>query len=183
MPKIPVYYISIEGNTDHFLKKMAAVFHNVSLHRISDQSDLIKINQPFFCFIPTYVKGTQEDPAAHEKQPGMNFGIQEIDTLTMNDELGYAKNYKRCLGLIGSGNRNFGEDCYCWTALHYHRKYQIPVLADFELRGTSNDENQINAKMVQTWNAHVSKDQQVPVSKHLMVNPLLSKLEQKYKQA
>lgn len=178
MQKIPVYYISIEGNTDHFLKVMAKVFQNVKLHRITDQSDLISIDTPFFCFIPTYVKGTQDDPNHREQQPGENFGIQEIDTLTMNDELQFHDNYQNCLGLIGSGNRNFGEDCYCWTALHYHRKYQIPIVDDFELRGTSNDENRINNEMTRIWNYHTNG--RVDSSHHQIVNPRLAKLERKY---
>lgn len=178
--KMNVYYISIEGNTKHFLNKMSQVFKNIKLYEISDQSDLIKFKAPFFCFVPTYVKGTQRDPRLHEDETGENFGIKEMNTLTMNDELGYQKNSKSCLGLIGSGNKNFGEDCYCWTALHYHLKYHIPVVDDFEIRGTSADENRINNKMVEIWNKHVSPDKQVKKTSHLAVNPRLKKLQKKY---
>lgn len=180
MNKMDVYYISIEGNTKHFLTVMSNTFHNIKLHQITDMSDLYKFSAPYFCFVPTYVKGTQESKDSKSKT-GQNFQIEEMDTLTMNDELGFKKNYQNCLGLVGSGNKNFGEDCYCWTALHYHHKYNIPVIDDYEIRGTFADENRINAKMVKIWNQHVNNQQKVKISKHQMVNPMLKKLQKKYK--
>ncbi|XIF20356.1 MAG: hypothetical protein AJITA_01107 [Acetilactobacillus jinshanensis] len=102
--------------------------------------------------MPTYVRGAQYDADHQVDKSSLPNQIEEMDTLTMNDELGYRHNYQRCLGLIGSGNRNFGVDCYCWTARHYHHKYQIPLIADYEIRGTRQDENRINHRLVKTWN-------------------------------
>lgn len=179
--KMNVYYVSIEGNTKHFVDKMSKLFKNVSPHRIDEQSDLIKFKWPFFCFVPTYVRGTQEDSKLHEKQPGENFGVHELEqTLTMNDELGYKDNYRHCLGLVGSGNKNFGIDLYCWTARRYHHKYGIPFIADFELRGTMEAENHINYLMVQHWNRYVPADKRVKAVRRSVINPRLKKLQKKY---
>lgn len=171
--KMNILYISIEGNTNHFLNKMQQLFHNVSLHRITDQSDLFRITTPFFCFVPTYVKGTQLNPNSSN-------AIQEIDTLTLNDELGYQQNYKKCLGLVGSGNKNFGIDCYCWTARHYQQKYKVPVIDNYEIRGALTDENRINHKMTKIWNNKVSESS-IPFKPTQNINPRLKKLEKKYK--
>lgn len=173
--KIPVYYISIEGNTRHFVKQMSRSFGNVQLHEISEQSDLFTIRHEYFAFVPTYVKGIRFDV---DDSSGLSNNIEEINTLAMNDELAYHRNYRRCLGLIGSGNRNFGIDCYCWTARHYHKKYKIPLIADYEIRGTFQDENAINHKMIKIWNR--STRDHLPFHERKKLSPRLIHLERKY---
>ena len=44
----------------------------------------------------------------------------------------------KCLGVIGSGNRNFNNQ-YCLTAKQYSQRFGFPVLADFEMRGMLGD--------------------------------------------
>ena len=50
----------------------------------------------------------------------------------------YNDNYKHCLGIIGTGNRNFAG-IYIFTAKELSAKYQIPLLYDFEFNGTPAD--------------------------------------------
>lgn len=176
--KMPVYYISIEGNTRHFVTQMDNLFNNVQPHEVSDQSDLFPIPYKYFAFVPTYVRGAQFDAGHPADNSSLPHQIEEMDTLTMNDELGYHHNYQNCLGLIGSGNRNFGIDCYCWTARHYHRKYHIPLIDDYEIRGTLEDENRINRRMVQIWN--LDTHQELPFKANVKGNARLKKLESKY---
>ena len=45
---------------------------------------------------------------------------------------------KHCLGIIGTGNRNFAG-IYIFTAKELSAKYQIPLLYDFEFNGTPAD--------------------------------------------
>lgn len=163
-----IYYISAEGNTDHFVKKMSRLFHNADLHRIDSQTDLFKIKHYYFVFVPTYVTSAGNSTAYREDE----------QTLPMHDLLAYQDNYKRCLGVVGSGNRNFGVDCYCWTAKYYAERFSIPYLAHYELRGTMKAENGINKKLVRVWN---DKTGSSLISPHVKpVSPRLLALEKKY---
>lgn len=158
--------------------EMAKLFNNIQPHEITDQSDLVIIPHKYFVFMPTYVRGVQFDAYHRVDDSSLPENIEEMDTLTMNDELGYHHNYKNCLGLIGSGNRNFGVDCYCWTARHYHHKYGIPLIADYEIRGNLQEENIINHRMVKIWNRKTNYH--VTFHPYKMINSRLAALEKKY---
>ena len=150
-----IVYISISGNTRSFVHKIkvqAKQQHTsdtqaplVSLKRITNQTDLIRFKQPFFCFVPTYVEGgnSMMDVKMQAEKP------KEIETLTMDDELNYADNYKNCLGLIGSGNRNFNY-LFAYTAKLYSSKYHIPVIDTYELRGMPSEAKRIYNEMVKS---------------------------------
>lgn len=45
------------------------------------------------------------------------------------------KNWVFLRGVAGSGNRNFGKN-FCGAAKAIAKKYQVPLLAEFELSGT-----------------------------------------------
>lgn len=49
-----------------------------------------------------------------------------------------ADNYQNCLGILGSGNRNFGHD-FVYTAKDLSKKYKVPLLYSFEFNGTEED--------------------------------------------
>ncbi|HDL2071007.1 TPA: class Ib ribonucleoside-diphosphate reductase assembly flavoprotein NrdI, partial [Enterococcus faecium] len=51
-------------------------------------------------------------------------------------------NHKLCLGVVGSGNKNFNNQ-YCLTAKQYAQTFGFPFLADYELRGTPSDVTRI----------------------------------------
>lgn len=168
--KIPVYYVSIEGNTKHFLTKMSQIFHNVDLHQADNQTDLFKINHPYFVFVPAYA--TYED---HQKKC-----VELPQTFPMTEELAWQKNYKYCLGSVGSGNRNFSQDQWIWTAKLYRKMFNIPIIASYELRGNMYEENVINQRMVRIWNQNTKPNQHVKEVNVHHVNPRLAKLEKKY---
>ena len=44
--------------------------------------------------------------------------------------------------MVGSGNKNFNWQ-YCLTAKQYAESFEIPFLADYELRGTPADVQRI----------------------------------------
>lgn len=46
---------------------------------------------------------------------------------------------ENCVGSIGSGNLNFGDDMYIFTVKNLQRDYNIPVLHGFEYAGFEND--------------------------------------------
>ncbi|WP_086312731.1 nrdI protein [Enterococcus sp. 7F3_DIV0205] len=128
-----ILYISISGNTRSFVKRLvsyAATEHNtqIEVKEIQENSTLEKETTSFFTFVPTYLDGGN----------GVDNGDTEILTETMREYLEYQENFRYCLGVVGSGNKNFNHQ-YCLTAKQYAQKFDFPFLADYELRGTQED--------------------------------------------
>ncbi|MEI5988934.1 nrdI protein [Enterococcus termitis] len=139
-----ILYISISGNTRSFVKRLAAYaadkFHEqITLKEIHENSAFEDEHAPFFTFVPTYLDGGN----------GVDNGDTEILTETMREYLDYHGNYRYCLGIVGSGNKNFNHQ-YCLTAKQYAQKFGIPFLADYELRGTQEDLERVFAIMAET---------------------------------
>lgn len=44
-----------------------------------------------------------------------------------------------CVGVIASGNRNFGHEYFCGSADKINQKYGIPILRKIDLRGYPSD--------------------------------------------
>lgn len=59
-------------------------------------------------------------------------------TNTLGEYIDYGNNARHCLGIVGSGNKNFNEQ-YCLTARRYAKQFDVPFVADYELRGTDSD--------------------------------------------
>ena len=103
--------------------------------------DLVKEGQPFFemtnpfiTFLPTYLEGGN----------GVDNGDVEILTTDVADFIAYGDNASKCLGVVGSGNRNFNNQ-YCLTAKQYSQRFGFPMLADFEMRGMLGDIKKVAA--------------------------------------
>lgn len=151
MKDIHVLYISISGNTRAFVKKLTEYAKNqqannpqapkIISQEIHLQTTPTTITTPFFAFVPTYLEGGN----------GIDNGDVEILTEPLRNFLRYQDNATYCLGVIGSGNRNFNHQ-YCLTAKQYAEEFQVPMLADFELRGTNQDVAQIYQKLVNACN-------------------------------
>ncbi|KAF1300776.1 MULTISPECIES: class Ib ribonucleoside-diphosphate reductase assembly flavoprotein NrdI [Enterococcus] len=133
---LTILYISISGNTRSFAQRLQkyAQEHTadeapvIQLKEIHENSVLAAETAPFFVFVPTYLEGGN----------GVDNGDHEILTESMRDYLAFQENYRYCLGVVGSGNKNFNRQ-YCLTAKQYAQQFQIPFLADYELRGTNED--------------------------------------------
>lgn len=133
-----ILYISISGNTRAFVKHLETYAEEqhqlnpanpmIASKEISENSPFEIENSPFFTFVPTYLEGGN----------GVDNGDTEILTEVMREYLEYNDNYKKCLGVVGSGNKNFNYQ-YCLTAKQYSEAFKLPFLADYELRGTSAD--------------------------------------------
>lgn len=133
-----ILYISISGNTRAFVERLTA--YAEEQHQLDSTNPLIKAkeiseNSPFnvetkhfFTFVPTYLEGGN----------GVDNGDTEILTEVMREYLEYEDNYKQCLGVVGSGNKNFNYQ-YCLTAKQYSEAFGFPFIADYELRGTVAD--------------------------------------------
>lgn len=134
-----IIYISISGNTRSFVKRLMAYSREQNkisqdnllieeIKEISDNTPYESENTEFFAFVPTYLEGGN----------GLDNGDQEILTENLRDYLEYSDNYRYCLGIVGSGNKNFNYQ-YCLTAKQYSEAFNFPFIADFELRGTNDD--------------------------------------------
>ena len=98
------------------------------------------MSQPFVAFLPTYLEGGN----------GLDNGDVEILTNDLGDFIAFEENYKRCFGIVGSGNRNFNNQ-YCLTAKQYAERFDFPVLDTFELRGLNEDVKRIGLKIEELY--------------------------------
>ena len=146
-----VVYISLSGNTKSFAKRFRE--HLLSQYDLQTEEinvkdlnhDTFPITEPFVAILPTYLEGGN----------GIDTGDVEILTNPLGDFIAAHGNDKHCIGIIGSGNRNFNEQ-YCLTAKQYTKCFGFPMLGDFELRGTGADVERL-AKITMKRLAQVSQ--------------------------
>lgn len=147
MKKITLVYISLSGNTQNFVRRLTTFLQFQTDWQVEevDIKQLVKDDQPFFeldspfvAFLPTYLEGGN----------GVDNGDVEILTNPLGDFIAYGDNAKLCLGVVGSGNRNFNNQ-YCLTAKQYSERFGFPVLDTFELRGLANDIERIGRKIIE----------------------------------
>lgn len=139
---IRLLYFSISGNTRAFAKHMETYGQEqhakdqslplVSIKEITDDSLFENETTPYFACVPTYLDGGN----------GLDSGTNEIMTNTLGEYIDHEKNSEQCLGIIGSGNKNFNWQ-YCLTGKQYAEKFNVPFVADYELRGTPADVERI----------------------------------------
>lgn len=135
---LPLVYISLTGNTKSFVTKLSQYLESqfpvkTQLINIKDlKHETFPVEQPFVAFLPTYLEGGN----------GIDKGDVEILTNPLGDFIAAHDNATRCLGIVGSGNRNFNEQ-YCLTARQYSQRFGFPVLDTFELRGLPEDVERI----------------------------------------
>lgn len=148
--KVRVIYISLSGNTTHFVKKLTEylnLWHDIEVNAtdiytlVKNKEDFGDETEPFFAILPTYLEGGN----------GHETGTTEILTTPLREYLRYHNNYKLCKGIVGSGNKNF-NDQYCLTAKQYSAEFGFSVIDNFELRGTDQDVARIADKMIQILN-------------------------------
>lgn len=142
--KIDLIYISLSGNTDSFAKRLKeSLLLNSNLKEINlvnvkdlikDNKDFYKVKNRFIALLPTYLEGGN----------GIDNGYTEILTTPLKDFIKYKNNFENCLGIIGSGNKNFNNQ-YCLTAKQYSKDFGFPVLYKFELRGLDLDVDKVSS--------------------------------------
>lgn len=136
--QIHLLYISIAGNTQSFVDDLidyAEKMHQIdsdnpliSEKEITDETDFADETDPYFTFVPTYLDGGN----------GIDNGVKELMTNALGEYIAYHNNRRLCMGVVGSGNRNFNEQ-YCLTARRYAQDYGFEMIDDYELRGNSKD--------------------------------------------
>jgi protein involved in ribonucleotide reduction len=109
-----VYYSTASGNTQRFVSQL-----DYPLIRITEL-EVTQVSSPYVLVIPTLSGGNGRTP------------VEVVNFLNLES------NRKLCVGVIGSGDRNFGK-FFCKAATTVAQKLDVPVLYRFELFGTSDD--------------------------------------------
>lgn len=145
-----ILYISISGNTRSFVTRMQQLaiekhaenpdFPIIQAKEVHDNTLDSKETKPFFAIVPTYLEGGN----------GLDNGDKEILTEALREYIAYENNSSYCLGVVGGGNKNFNHQ-YCLTAKQYADQFEIPFLADFELRGNSSEIEEIYQLLTEKW--------------------------------
>ncbi|HEL1201899.1 TPA: class Ib ribonucleoside-diphosphate reductase assembly flavoprotein NrdI [Streptococcus equi subsp. zooepidemicus] len=151
MTDLTLVFISLSGNTLSFVRRLSqylAEKHHIQTKAINIKElhhETFPVKESFVAILPTYLEGGN----------GIDSGEVEILTNPLGDFIAAHDNAKRCLGIIGSGNKNFNHQ-YCLTAKQYAKRFGFPMLGDFELRGTSADIEHLAQVIV----ARLTADQQ-----------------------
>ena len=106
---ITIAYYSMTGKVEKFV-------NNLYYPHVLDITTESNIATPFILITPT-----------------VNFG--EIPAPV---QFFMKNNYKHCLGISGSGNKNWGSN-YCNATNLLAKQYNIPIINKFELSGTEQD--------------------------------------------
>ncbi len=109
---VEIVYFSRTGNIKRFV-------HKLSQSAIKANGEM-EVNKPFIAII--YTTGIGEVPAE----------INEFFKLEINQQ--------NCLGLVCSGNKNWGIN-YCKAAHIISKQINVAVLQEFELSGNIHDVN------------------------------------------
>lgn len=126
-----VYFSSATGNTRRFVEKLGFPAERIPL-RASDP--FLHVNYDYVLITPTYGGGNVK--GAVPKQV-IKF---------LNDET----NRSRCLGVISSGNTNFGT-AFCLAGDIVAAKLGVPHMYKFELLGTQDDVSRVHNGLEEFW--------------------------------
>jgi len=131
MDPLLVYYSSSSKNTYRFVQDlgMRAVRIPTSMKEAMEP-----INEPYVLICPTYA---DDDGSKAVPKQVIRF---------LND----SHNRSLMQGVIGSGNRNFGE-LFAYAGTVISKKCNVPCLYKFELSGTPTDVTNVKEGMKKLW--------------------------------
>ena len=124
MDKTPVYFYSSTSNlTGRFAQHLAELTGR-AVHNLADANvRRTEASGPWVLLTPSYKAGNADEVT-------LPAGVRSF--------LRSAANRRRMVGIIGSGNRNFGE-YYQAAARDLSQRSGRPVLFEFEMSGTRED--------------------------------------------
>lgn len=132
MTKINVLYTSTEGNTKSFIEKLKVIAEKegdvFEARVIGDETDYANETEPYVAIVPTYLNGGT----------GTGPEVTEIFTNALGEYIEFGRNQHYLKGVIGSGNRNFNVQ-FNLTAIRYAKKFNVPMVFAYELRGSKFD--------------------------------------------
>lgn len=124
-----VYFSSGSENTKRMIDRL-----RLPAARLPRAGDTLRVTRPFVLVCPTYADGL-----------GRNAVPKQVIRFLNNPE-----NRARLRGVIGCGNRNFGET-FALAGRMIAAKCGVPLLYRFELAGTDQDIARIHAGLARFW--------------------------------
>lgn len=126
-----VYFSSATGNTHRFVDKLNVTADRIPLRRTDEP---LRVSEPYVLIVPTYGGGNLKGAVPK----------QVIQFLNDPD------NRAHCVGVISSGNTNFGT-AYCIAGDIVAAKLGVPHLYKFELLGTPEDVLRVREGLELFW--------------------------------
>lgn len=126
-----VYFSSATGNTQRFVEKLGFASSRIPL-RAGDPE--IHVDEPYVLITPTYGGGNRK-------------GAVPKQVIKFLNDPG---NRSHCVGVISSGNTNFGV-AYCLAGDIISAKLNVPHMYRFELLGTSQDVSIVQEGLREFW--------------------------------
>ena len=128
-----VYFSSSTENTRRFVDKVGIPSVRLPVVR---KDPPVKGDAPYVLIVPSYGGGRMEPNHAIPKQ---------VMTFLKDPE-----SRDNCIGVISSGNMNFGE-AYLIAGKLLSEKLKIPFLYGFELLGTPTDVDRVHEGITSQW--------------------------------
>ena len=126
-----VYFSSATGNTHRFVEKLGLPAQRIPLLK---RDEFLRVDQPYVLIVPTYGGGN------------LKGAVPKQVIAFLNDP----GNRSHCVGVISSGNTNFGT-AYCLAGDIVAAKLGIPHMYKFELLGTSEDVSRVREGLKEFW--------------------------------
>lgn len=128
-----VYYSSTSGNTARFVKNLGIRAIRIPT---SMKDEMAPITEPYVLICPTYA---DDDGSKAVPKQVIRF-------------LNNIHNRENMIGVISSGNRNFGH-MFAYAGTVISRKCDVPLLYKFELSGTPDDIANVRQGVKKLWNS------------------------------
>lgn len=107
-----IVYLSLTGNVRSFVSRVG-----IDSIELDYNNPLTEVNEDYILITPSY--------------------DDEITDI-VSEFVDYKNNIDHLIGFVGSGNKNW-EKSYVYNAKDLSKKYNKPLIFDFEISGTDND--------------------------------------------
>jgi protein involved in ribonucleotide reduction len=128
LPIDVVYFSYRSENTKRFVDKLTDISHRIPV--VWNDREPFLVDNEYVLFVPTYGSGHDEHVIP---KPVKKF-------------LNVKKNRELLRGVVGMGNKNFGEH-YCQAAEKIVAKTGVPLIAKVEIFGTENDVARVTERL------------------------------------
>lgn len=126
-----IYFSSATNNTHRFVQKLGVDAERIPLRKAEGP---LRVAEPYVLIVPTYGGGN------------LKGAVPKQVIAFLNDP----ENRSRCVGVISSGNTNFGT-AYCLAGDIVAAKLGVPHMYKFELLGTAEDVSRVRKGLEEFW--------------------------------
>lgn len=116
-----IFFSNVTDNTQRFITKLDLTEHSVVRVPVKGDTDFT-VKEPYLLITPTYGDAS-----------GKSMVPRQVKKF-----LQHKNNWKHMVGVVASGNRNFGED-YGKAGNVISEKFNVPLFYKFELAGDETD--------------------------------------------